>query len=473
VRITDQFASLRNNDRRSFALTMSRDGRPCAADQDGLRERVGDPALDQWEARVPPGPPGNNIVNVAAEGGRVYVNTFEEGIGRFDGAAWRIWPFGDPCTVGCDTTLYAPNYPLGLLVDREGRKWFACWGQTIDVLDDPVAATPSVEHNRYLPPLVNAERYTTAWASAADSAGGRWFGMDTNNSDFTPRGLTYYDSSRVYVAGFTPDSFAVRGAKIHALTVDRAGRLWVGYTGQGIDIFPINIQPPSSTTLPSPTTIAESERYDVQGLAAHGDTVWALTTSELIAYKQTSATRIASYSIPAAPGGLSINPIAVERNGTVWVGTVNGIRVVNPGGGVQDFDTSNSPLADDEVRAIRVDPVSGVVWIGTSRGMHRYDPGYRPPLPPPVPELRVTIYPNPAWLSAVGIGIRIDGNSTSYRGEVYDLNGRRLHRFFGVGNEGTVWDGHTEQGDLARPGIYFIRVVSAGKSTTTRVILLR
>jgi hypothetical protein len=412
-------------------------------------------------------------VNVAAEGGRVYVNTFEEGIGRFDGAAWRIWPFGDPCTVGCDTTLYAPNYPLGLLVDREGRKWFACWGQTIDVLDDPVAATPSVEHNRYLPPLVNAERYTTAWASAADSAGGRWFGMDTNNSDFTPRGLTYYDSSRVYVAGFTPDSFAVRGAKIHALTVDRAGRLWVGYTGQGIDIFPINIQPPSSTTLPSPTTIAESERYDVQGLAAHGDTVWALTTSELIAYKQTSATRIASYSIPAAPGGLSINPIAVERNGTVWVGTVNGIRVVNPGGGVQDFDTSNSPLADDEVRAIRVDPVSGVVWIGTSRGMHRYDPGYRPPLPPPVPELRVTIYPNPAWLSAVGIGIRIDGNSTSYRGEVYDLNGRRLHRFFGVGNEGTVWDGHTEQGDLARPGIYFIRVVSAGKSTTTRVILLR
>ena len=78
-----------------------------------------------------------------------------------------------------------------------------------------------------------------------------------------------------------------------------------------------------------------------------------------------------------------------------------------------------------------------------------------------------------AWLSSVGIGIRIDGNSTSYRGEVYDLSGRRLHRFFGVGNQGMVWDGHTEQGDLARPGIYFLRVVSAGKSATTRVVLLR
>ena len=455
-------------------MTMSRDGRPYAADVDGLRERVGDPALDQWETRVAPGPPGNNLLNVAVDGGRVYVNTFDEGIGRFDGRTWRIWP-PVGCGAGCDTTFYAAIYSFALLVDREGKKWVACWDQAIDVLHDPPGEIPHVEHHQYLPPLVNASRYTTAWASAADSAGGRWFGMDTNNSDFTPRGLTHYDSSGVYVAGFTPDSSNVRGAKIHALTVDEAGRLWVGYTGQGIDIFPINNRPPNRPDLlPTAITIAESERYDVQGLVAHGDTVWALTTSELIAYKQTNHTRFASYSIPASPGGLSsVNPLAVEPDGTVWVGTVNGIRVVSPGGGVQDFDTSNSPLADDEVRAVRADPVTGVVWIGTARGLHRYDPGYRPPPPPPVPELRITVYPNPAWLSAVGIGIRIDGNSTSYRGEVYDLNGRRLHRFFGVGNEGMVWDGHTEQGDLARPGVYFLRVVSAGKSTTTRVVLLR
>jgi hypothetical protein len=216
-----------------------------------------------------------------------------------------------------------------------------------------------------------------------------------------------------------------------------------------------------------------SERYDVQGLVAHGDTVWALTTSELIAYKRTTATRIVSYAIPAAPGQLSVNPLAVGGDGTVWVGTVNGIRVVDPHGNVQDFDTGNSPLADEEVRALRVDPVTGVVWIGTTRGLNRYDPGYRPPVPPQVPELKITIYPNPAWLSAVGIGVKLDGNSTGYSGEIYDLNGRRVNRFSGVGNQGMVWDGHTEQGDLARPGIYFIRVVSSGKTATSRVILLR
>jgi hypothetical protein len=54
-------------------------------------------------------------------------------------------------------------------------------------------------------------------------------------------------------------------------------------------------------------------------------------------------------------------------------------------------------------------------------------------------ELKVTIYPNPAWLSSVGIGIKIDGNATSYFGEVYDMQGRRLRKFSGVGNQGVVW----------------------------------
>jgi hypothetical protein len=110
-------------------------------------------------------------------------------------------------------------------------------------------------------------------------------------------------------------------------------------------------------------------------------------------------------------------------------------------------------------------------WIGTTRGLHRYDHTVRAAARRA--ELKFTIYPNPAWLSSVGIGIKIDGNATSYFGEVYDLQGRRLRKFSGVGNQGVVWDGRTDQGDLVRPGMYFFRVESGGKSATSRVILLR
>ena len=473
LRVTDQFVSVPGDDARSFAVTVDASGRYYAADQDGLRERVG--LTDQWDLYVPASPPGNNVMNVAAQNGTLYVNTLDAGIGRLDANGWRIWPFSSPCIgAGCDTTLYAPNYAFALLVDKQGHKWFGCWGVTIDHYDDS-GPTPYAEHHIYNPPLINAERHTTAWTAAADSFGGRWFGMDTNNSDFNPIGIEYYDSSGVYTANFSPDSSAVRGNKVHALTVDKVGRLWVGYPGQGIDIFVLSdVARGHQTSLPAPFTVPFSERYDVQGLVAHGDTVWALTTSELIAYKRTTATRIVSYSIPAGPGQISPGPLAVARDGTVWVGTVNGIRVVHPNGETEDLNTSNSPLPDDEIRGISVDGSTGVVWIGTTRGLNRFDPGYRPPPPPPVPKfMKIKVYPNPGWLSSAGIPLQLDGEGHTYSGEVYDLRGRRLRRFEGVANKGMVWDGRDTNGEVVGPGIYFFRVESAGISATFRVILLR
>lgn len=463
LQLTQQFGSDRGNDELSFALTVAPDGRYFAADRDGLRERVGDP--DLWANHVLAAPPGNDIRNVATQGQRVYVNTRGEGIGRFDGREWYEW---QPvrCTVNCDTTLLVPIEAFALLVDRQGMKWFGCWALVLDMLDDS-RSPPAVVHHLYPPPPANNFLHTEAWAAAADSQGGRWFGMDTHdfgNPQAEALGLEYYDATGVYSANYL-------SGRIHGLTVDRAGRIWVGRLDGGIDYF--DWPPPGGGLTPTFIRVSGTDRSFVQGLVAHGDTVWALTNSELVAYKRVNGTRIVSYAVPAGPGTLPVNPLAVERDGTVWAGTANGIRVIRPNGNTEDINVTNSPLPVDDVTSIRADWQTGLVWIGTTGGLIRYDPGYRPPLPPPVPELKITIYPNPAWLSSVGIAVKLDGNATGYSGAVYDLNGRRVNRFAGVGNQGIVWDGHTEQGDLARPGIYFIRVRSSGKVATSRVILLR
>ena len=72
----------------------------------------------------------------------------------------------------------------------------------------------------------------------------------------------------------------------------------------------------------------------------------------------------------------------VGPDGSVWVATSDGVRHFKRGGGFEDFKTTNSPLANNEVRAVCVDKVTGVVWFGTAAGINRYDPNYVAPTPP-------------------------------------------------------------------------------------------
>ena len=71
-----------------------------------------------------------------------------------------------------------------------------------------------------------------------------------------------------------------------------------------------------------------------------------------------------------------MHPLDVAPDGTVWVGSVDGVRRYLPGGGSEDYRTDNSPLADNEVRAVYVEQATGAVWIGTASGLNRFDPHY-------------------------------------------------------------------------------------------------
>ena len=140
----------------------------------------------------------------------------------------------------------------------------------------------------------------------------------------------------------------------------------------------------------------------------------------------------------------------------------------------QDFTPANSPLADQEVRTIRIDRATGVVWIATAAGLNRFDPAYTPPPPPKLASLSVRVYPNPAWLAQVlGSPVRIVGDGQSYTGRVYAVDGRLIRHLPGAANGGLIWDGRNDDGVLVLPGLYFIRVEAGGRSATARVTLLR
>jgi ligand-binding sensor domain-containing protein len=178
-----------------------------------------------------------------------------------------------------------------------------------------------------------------------------------------------------------------------------------------------------------------------------------------------------SYVIPGTPSTQAVRPMDVGRDGTLWLGTSSGARAYHPGGRVDDFTTANSPLANDDVHSIRVDRVTGAVWMATGGGISRFDPYYVPP-EPERSELSFAVYPNPARVTAVGLPIRLSGNASSYHGVIYDLNGRRVRTFSASANGRVVWDCRDEHGDIVRPGIYFVRAESGGLSGVERIVLL-
>jgi len=179
------------------------------------------------------------------------------------------------------------------------------------------------------------------------------------------------------------------------------------------------------------------------------------------------------FSPPGETAQNAIRPLEVGPDGSVWLGTGSGLRVYHPGGGVEDFKTANSALASDAVRAIVVEPKTGVAWIGTSAGLNRYDPHYVPPRTPVPQHLKIRIYPNPMTLTGIGAALRLSGGGDVYTGTVLDLNGRVVSRFSQVRDGQVFWSGFDDHGSVVKPGIYFVRVTSGGHSATARVAVVR
>ena len=446
-------------------------GRVWVANRDGLREEdSGDWTLHEHEAVV-----GNDIQNLALQGDRVYVATNAEGVGRFDGTHWKNWYSGQ-CPSGCDTTFLDAVFAFDLLVDRQGQKWVTNWDHSVESFDDDVSPPKFTHRPPTAFPQPDQNKHTYGWSSAADSAGGRWLGMDTN-SDALPIGIEYYDATGAYRANYRPQNTpAMPSSYVRALWADTLrGHLWVGYRARGVTVFDLPGEPGGPLQLAAGGEMSPIVSLDVFGVAVHKDSAWVLSTTDLRRFSARPPFAQIGSALPItgspAPRG-ACHPLDVGPDGTVWVGTDGGVHAYHPGGRIVEYTAANSPLAGDEVRAIRVHPVSGVVWIGTAAGLSRFDPAYVPPTPPPLASLEVSVFPNPALLTGAGLTLRLAGNTTAYRGVIFDASGRRVRHFEGLNGQ-VFWDGRDASGGLVRPGIYFIRVEAGGLARTVRVALLR
>ncbi len=427
-----------------------------------------------WTSWIPPGPVGNNLQHVVVDGSRIWVNSNASGVSRFDGTTWRNWPAGC-CGIGQDTSFVNPVSAFALQVDRQGRKWFAFWGISVERMDDSVNP-PHVDRIVYPPSGADSlYNHTAMWSSAVDSSGWIYLGGDTYSRGVRPPvGIDVYDTTGVLVNVWKAANTGLPDDQVRAIVVDEADeQIWAGVAGTGLAYASL-LNLDRRTQLPSFTIVPGTSTLDVFGMVLRNGVLWVLSTTGLERRSARTGNLSSTLDLPGAPPPLgAMHPLAVSPDGTAWVGSVDGVRRYLPGGGYEDYKTSNSPLLDDEVRAVAVDPATGVAWFATAGGLSRFDPGYTPPPPPTISALHVLVYPNPAPFPAIGLELRLSGNAASYQGEIYDLNGRLVHRFSAGANGQVVWDGRDLDGRRVRPGIYFVRAHGGGHEGNARVVVLR
>ncbi len=456
-------------------------GQEFTSDPDGVLFAFGNGVLRMqasptWNVAEPPGPAGNSIQNLLVDGPRVWVNTYGEGVARWDGANWRNW-FPRACDASSDTTFANPAFAFTLLRDRSGHIWTAHWEQGVERID-PTVNPPQFTHVVSTCGFPSADtlcRHTDGWASAVDSSGFVYIGGDTpDRGTLEPMGIDVYDPSGNSVINWKTTNAGLGDNQVRAITVSKDGQIWAGFASRGVSYDTLSTTGADRSRLPTFEPVVGLENTDIFGLVAQGDSIWVLTTSNVRRISRSTHALVSQLEIPAGPAPRgAVRPIDVGPDGSVWVGTSDGVRHFKRGGGYEDFKTSNSPLANNELRAVCVDRATGVVWFGTAAGINRYDPNYVAPTPPALTRLEMLLYPNPLSLTRMGLQLRLRGNTTSYRGEVLDLSGRVVREFAVSANDAVIWDGRDQDGKHVQPGVYFVHARGGGREGIARAVVLR
>lgn len=150
-----------------------------------------------------------------------------------------------------------------------------------------------------------------------------------------------------------------------------------------------------------------------------------------------------------------ITSIAVDGANRKWFGTNNnGIYVQSPTGEQQiyNFNTSNSPLIDNNITDIAIHPKTGEVWIGTASGIQVYRADAS--VGKDFFSSEVLVFPNPVPVDYEG-PIAINGLARDARFKVTDLSGRLIYESFANGAQ-AIWNGKDYLGQKVASGVYLV-----------------
>lgn len=341
-----------------------------------------------------------------------YISTYYDGLIKYENDTFEILDNSNSTLGNSTISDTARTRTAGLEFDDNNNLWIANPGY-----NRPISVIPeegemkSFSINSNVTGLINV---------AIDDNGYKWFTVAEGTG-----GLLVFDEGDFEVNGDERDRLLKSGEtalstnQVNTVVKDLDGDMWVG-TGDGIIIFECG-----------------SSVFDAE---------------------QCQGTRkiVEQDGIPAyLLVGEDVRTIAVDGANRKWVGTTTGVFLLSSDGEelISRYTAENSPLFDNVISDIAIDPVSGEVYIGTAEGIlsYRSDATEGGAFHD---ESNVLVFPNPVRPEFQG-PIAIKGLARDSNVKITDINGQLVFETKALGGQ-AIWDGKDYSGRKAASGVYLV-----------------
>lgn len=337
----------------------------------------------------------SDIITVAGAGDSVYAGSFGGGLITVNGAIFKGTP---------------PDLISGLATDKAGNLWISAFGSINNLLvkkKDNSWQTFSI-------PIFHLSNAVSQ--IVVDDADQKWIVSPRGNGLFAfNHGAdivqTADDKWKLYKMGAGQGNLPSN--EVLSIAKDTRGWIWIG-TARGVAV----VQCPAQTC----------------------DAYWPIVKED----------EFAGYLFQNE----QVNTIAVDGANQKWVGTQNGVWLVNADGDkiIRHFNTENSPLSSNIVHRIIVHPVSGEVFFATAAGLLSWRGTST--IGKDTQDKDVLVFPNPVPHGYEGT-IAIRGLVQNAIVKITDVTGKLVYQTRAQGGQ-AVWSGRDYTGHRPQSGVYLV-----------------
>lgn len=370
-------------------------------------------------------------------------------------------------------------------VDAAGTAWAGSAGAGLVQVtkDGAVTVYGSTNSTLRAPRGVSNADYILIGGIASEKDGTLWV---TNRAAADPLHVRTPDGEWTGLSGFSCGSFSTSGTTLDRILVDSFGQKWIVVLDEAnlrrvlgflvLDTRGTPADPADDACrffgkrgsggqdLPGTTVTSIVEDRD--------GTVWIGTDNGLAFLINSGVVAMDPSAVPVWPQfadraqgtflfyGATVNDLAVDPANRIWVATEQGAHLVEQVAGgyaiVESFTTSNSPLFSNNIVSVAVQPQTGRVYFATDRGLISYEGDA---IAPEEQTRDLLVYPNPMRIAeGAEPSVYIEGLVEATELRILASHGEVVARIPTRGGR-TRWDGRDLAGRLVPSGVYLVVAV--------------